>query len=291
MASATDRQPCVIDLAERPRMPAGSAIRVTAAWEDLPRVGRGYLLEHEARRLQVPEGFFREAVARGDRFGRGVWVLAEDPSPRGLLDMLEGLRAHEAEYVFTYDQAGDGRVAMMAASLGVPVRLAFAEDWAPAVLRSLLDYYLHCPVLEVPIEPFHSLSSAMAGEPGTLWDFFDEGIGRCFYVDGQERVSLSARWATRGEFFGTIDTPWRQMRATPLWRRVAGLRREVFLSQTACAFCRHWSCCAGFWRTAVQGEALCGLWTELMDALAAAYAVRDEAGGSHDAEHPDYDLL
>ena len=220
----------------------------------------------------MPQSQFAEDAASLASYGRRLTVLVEDPSPRALLAMHDALRLYADGCMFVPATASDGVLPLMAGSLQIPVRLAFSEDWTWSVLEELLDYFLHSQTLQTPIEPFYSLASARAGrdEAGT-WQIFHEVLGRDYFIDAQRRVSLSARWVQRGEFFGTPGDAPDVFRSSALWTELDGLAERVFTEQAPCAFCPHYPYCAGFWTTTTQPDTSCETWHQAMDCVAAAH--------------------
>lgn len=69
------------------------------------------------------------------------------------------------------------RALRLAASLGLPVRLLPGQPSAEALeeLEAALAFYLHDPMVEAPIEFFHSALAWMRGAPaGSLWSVLEE---------------------------------------------------------------------------------------------------------------------
>lgn len=69
------------------------------------------------------------------------------------------------------------RALRLAASLGLPVRLLLGQPPAEALeeLEAALAFYLHDPMVEAPIEFFHSALAWMRGAPtGSLWSVLEE---------------------------------------------------------------------------------------------------------------------
>ena len=78
----------------------------------------------------------------------------------------------------------------LGASLGVPVRLLPGQPSIEAVneLAAALDFYLHYPIVEAPIEFFHSALAWMRGtQTGSLWSIVEEdpAIFRHYHSNGQ----------------------------------------------------------------------------------------------------------
>ncbi len=66
----------------------------------------------------------------------------------------------------------------LAVSLSIPVRLLPGQPHAALLseLGDALDFYLRDPMVEVPVEPFHSLLAVcFESESGTLWEFLEQG--------------------------------------------------------------------------------------------------------------------
>lgn len=275
----------VVALEECPHPSLPGEMKVTTAWLDLPRLTEGRLRREEKRHAIVPERRFAEEPARYGRFRKSLTVVAQEATPKKLLGMANDLRRYAGDYLFTPSTIGDGTMAIMAASLDVPVRLAFSEDWPEDMLGSVLEYFLTSPTLNVPIEPFYSLAGSIGRQREvTLWQLFDEVLGRNYFVDSRGRVSLSARWADRGAFFGDAGDGGNGFAGSELWTDLNGLKQRLFTSQAPCAFCEHYPWCAGFWTTTRQADEACAMWRRLMDRLLAAYR-QQKAGPREGREH------
>jgi hypothetical protein len=86
----------------------------------------------------------------------------------------------------------------LAASLGLPVRLLPGQPSAETCqeLAEALAFYLHDPMVEAPIEFFHSALASMRGsQTGSLWIVFEEdpAIFRRYDSNGQPELSRTAR--------------------------------------------------------------------------------------------------
>jgi hypothetical protein len=242
---------------------------------------RGDVRLGEGRHIFATEQHFQDSPDEYTRFRKCITVDAEAPTPRLLLTLAPSLRQQAAEYRFAPASVGDGIVPIMAASLGVPVRLAYSEEWTEEILSELLDYFLYSPTLDVPIEPFFSLAAAIGQQDRvTLWELFDEVVGQHYFVDAEGRLSLSRRWADRGMWFGEVSKGTDRFETSQLWSSLAELRQRVFAMQTPCAFCEHYPYCEAFWMTAERSEETCRLWRGLMDRMAAAFRQETASRGA-----------
>lgn len=147
----------------------------------------------------------------------------------------------------------------LAASLGMPVRLLPGQP-SLAVLAELaeaLAFYLHDPMVETPIEPFHSLFAAMHGaETGTLWMSLEEdpAVFVRYGDDGQPRFPRSSDRA-----------PDESALATFVERHLAGLIAE----DAECAECPWQQECAGYFKWPDRAYSCTGV-RELFATIAAA---------------------
>lgn len=271
----------VITVDEYPTECGPHAVQIRSETLDWARLARGDLRPHEGRHVFVPQSRFQDRAEEYARYRKCVTVEAEAPTPRTLLAMVENLRQYAAEYRFTPEDMGDGTIAIMAASLRVPVRLAYSAHWSEEVLSELLDYFLHSPTLDVPIEPFFSLAGAIGQQNKvTLWELFDEVVGQHYFVDTQRQVSLSRRWADRDMWFGDATESTHGFETSELWNTLEELRQRVFSMQTPCAFCEHYPYCEAFWMTAEHADESCRVWRGLMDRMVAAFRDQTAGGGA-----------
>ena len=81
----------------------------------------------------------------------------------------------------------------LAASLRLPVRVIPGQP-TPEVLAELmeaLEFYLHEPVVEMPVEFFHSLLAAKCGvDEGSLWMILEEDPAAFLHYDAEGRPQL-----------------------------------------------------------------------------------------------------
>lgn len=210
--------------------------------------------------------------------GPAVTVTATEPAPR-VADVL-ARRPRGLVYVFTPASIGDGAPAIEASLAGAPVRLSPEASWPDGVLERLADHFLHAEGLEVPVEPFATVTRAIArGKGPDLWHAWHEMPGRDFFVDRESRVSLSARWAAQGRFFGTLDDDPDDYETSDLWREVASWRERVFTEMGVCSTCEHFPACGGFWLADGSDASVCAGWQRALALLVAAWrAHRDELG-------------
>ncbi len=150
------------------------------------------------------------------------------------------------------------------ASLGYPVMLNAAEA-ANSVddLTQALWHYLNNALLNVAIEPFHSIMRRFLGKAThTLWYILGETVGRNVYVGEAGEVSLAQRWISAEMRFGTLSDAWKNLTETELYRRLARIRDDVSESALACVSCPHRDICGGYLR-AVNPERSCEAWQKV----------------------------
>ena len=150
------------------------------------------------------------------------------------------------------------------ASLGYPVMLSvFGAGSRVDELTRALSYYLNNPLLNTPIEPFHSIMSRFLGNgPYTLWNLFGEVVGRNVYVGEGCEVSLSQRWISAGLCFGTLCDTWKKLSESELYLRLVRIRDGVSESAPLCLSCPHKDVCGGFLCAANAGWS-CDSWQKL----------------------------
>ena len=293
MSDELKNSPFVVTIRNPQNMPIPCDVRVIRKSLDWPHFTNGAPGEQNTWQIIVRENLFTEKPDWFAPYQERLLLVAQDPSPRKLLAMLDDLRRYAGHYQFTPETIGDTTTAIMAASLNVPVHLAFSEEWPAEILNELLDYFLRSLALQVPIEPFYFLATALGQQhQGNLWEYYQEVLGRNFFIDQRKRITLSSRWADREMFFGSLDQKGKDLNESRLWADLQGLDKQLFISQSPCAFCEHYKYCAGFWRTTGQAEATCGIWRGLMDRLANAskeHTVEQEE--RCDAEHTADDTL
>ena len=162
---------------------------------------------------------------------------------------------------------------------GVPARLADLDLWPGPDLAAALDFYITCPTLESPVEPWHSLAQAVSGGwPCDLWHAEEAVVGRNIYISVQGLATLSARFDRRERWFGAGGEGLEGWRGSALWRELEGYRRALFRTRAECAFCAAFPWCGGFWvAPGLEDHERCEVWRGLMAHLA---KMAREAGAS-----------
>ena len=120
-----------------------------------------------------------------------VWALASQGSDRTPLDVLLADPAVEFSALYRLVDVrmvrpvrvtipalpGLLKAVRLAASLQLPIRLLPGQPDSEVLseLSSALRFYLHDPMVEAPIEFFHTLLGAFRGmDPGTLWSALEQ---------------------------------------------------------------------------------------------------------------------
>jgi hypothetical protein len=98
-------------------------------------------------------------------------------------------------------------------------------------------------------------------------------------VDGEGRVSLSARFAAQGRHFGRVGDPPEAFAASQLWRELESLHRRIFVELAPCATCRHYPFCQGTFVDPSSTRPECGPWKATLDHLADTLGAQLRAGG------------
>lgn len=155
-------------------------------------------------------------------------------------------------------------------SLGFRVHVdAAAQTVAEDQLKKALDFYLHNPLLSVPIEPFHTLLLTICRRLSykhNLWHIVMENAETDFYVDDSGAVTLSKRWSARGRSYGYISQPWDEIVNSELHRELLSFQSEMFRSQKPCIFCSHFGLCGGFLR-ALDEQWPCDVWQQVFQTM------------------------
>ncbi len=260
--------PITVTLEDYPGLPAPSALTVECAFADVPNLARGFSPE-QLRRKQVAEDRLEELASLLDPGAGETAAVARSATPKELLSRLEILRTTRATLVVRPLGAGTVDVVVAALSLGVPVELRPDADWDEATLLAIAEYFLHSPALSTGLSPLLGVVEFASGSQRTdLWELEGERLGRNFHVDGDGRVSLSARWAEKGAFFGRVGDPLDRLQQSEPWRWLESLHRRVFVETARCATCRHYLFCKGFFLSPASPEPACGAWRACLDRVA-----------------------
>jgi hypothetical protein len=92
----------------------------------------------------------------------------------------------------------------LAAALRLPVRVLPGQPAAEmlAELNEALELYLHGPMVEAPVEFFHSLLATMSGaDTGSLWMILEEDPAEFLHYDASGRAKLP-----RSDALGWVET-------------------------------------------------------------------------------------
>lgn len=112
---------------------------------------------------------------------------------------------------------GFSKAAKLAAALRLPIRLLPGQPATDvlAELQELLEVYLHEPMVEAPVEFFHSLLASMSGaETGSLWNILEEDPAefRSYDAEGRARLPSSAGFvATETSFERFVEEHFKSL--------------------------------------------------------------------------------
>jgi hypothetical protein len=120
-------------------------------------------------------------------------VLSEPASEFSDLYRLVDVRVSHDVRVTIPAAPGFLKAIKLAASLRLPVRILPGQP-NPEVLAELmeaLEFYLHEPMVEMPVEFFHSLLAAKCGvDQGSLWMILEEDPAAYLHYDAEGRPQL-----------------------------------------------------------------------------------------------------
>ena len=88
---------------------------------------------------------------------------------------------------------GLAKAVRLAAALRLPVRVLPGQPTAEVLneLRDALEFYLHEPMVEAPVEFFHSLLASLSGgDAGSLWMILEEDPAGFLYHDANGHARL-----------------------------------------------------------------------------------------------------
>jgi hypothetical protein len=194
---------------------------------------------------------------------REAWALAAQNVSDVPLDVI--LAAPAAEFSDLYclvevSAARDVRVSMpavpgflkavrLAASLGLPIRLFASQPSAETIaeIAAALDFYLHDPVVEAPVEFFHAVLAWMLGAPtASLWRIVEEdpAVFRHYDAGGRFRGPRAVQTSRQ-------ETSAPDFVQAHLARLVAG--------GAECATCRWQPVCQGYFKWPYPGYSCQGV--------------------------------
>ncbi|MBF0106725.1 MAG: hypothetical protein HQM16_15540 [Deltaproteobacteria bacterium] len=157
-----------------------------------------------------------------------------------------------------------------ATGLNFPVHIvAETSSDKNRVLKKVLEFYLHNPLLTVPIEPLHTLIQTTARGAGfNLWDTELENWKSDFFVSDRLRVSLSGRWLDQKKSYGDTTDTWKKITASKLYQHHANYKQNLFKQKSPCVFCPHLAPCGAYLR-ALKPDKPCEHWKETFKKLEA----------------------
>ena len=138
---------------------------------------------------------------------------------------------------------------------GVAVVLLRPKQWASADLRDIARFFLTCPDLEVPVEPFFSLVSSLSprGEPWSLVKFYEESpLGQ---IVGDVEVDD-----------GCSDSAVRlESEATDALPREGKRPFAYRFPRDNCFICPAFKSCRGYWFREPVAQSHCYVWRAIVD--------------------------
>ena len=133
---------------------------------------------------------------------------------------------------------GFSKAAKLAAALRLPIRLLPNQPTAEVLteLHEFLEVYLHEPMVEAPVEFFHSLLATMSGaETGSLWEILEQDPAEFRSYDAEGRVMLP-----RSTLFASTETSFERFVEDHLKRLVD--------QGAECATCPWQQPCSGYFK-------------------------------------------
>jgi hypothetical protein len=137
----------------------------------------------------------------------------------------------------------------------------------PKLFEEAVDFYLHNPLLNTPIEPFHAILFSMAHHRAlTLWEIEGEDPKRNCYISEKGEISLGKRWIDQSFTYGTIDDMWDQLNDSKLLSNLVSFKSDLFRQKNDCIFCSQFEPCGGFLR-AIDKDWPCEPWQRVFSIL------------------------
>jgi hypothetical protein len=134
-------------------------------------------------------------------------------------------------------------------------------------IESTADFYLHNPLLTIPIEPFHTLLCTLnRSKCYNLWDIESENVRSNFFVTEAGDVSLSKRWHMNDLNYCKITNSWDELIRSELFRKLSSFKSELFRRKDYCIFCGHFDLCGGFLK-AIDSDRICESWQRVFFTL------------------------
>lgn len=133
------------------------------------------------------------AAAQGDGDVSLDVVLADPQAEFAQLYRLVDVRATRDVRVTIPATPGFLKAVRLAASLGLPIRVLPGQPSVETVaqLNEAAEFYLGDPMVQAPLEPFHSLLAGMRGAAsGTLWTILEDDPAIFAHHDTSSRTIL-----------------------------------------------------------------------------------------------------
>ena len=166
---------------------------------------------------------------------------------------------------------GFSKAVKVAASLKLFVKLEIGQP-DPSLIEEMhrvLNFYVHHPLVALPIEYFHSTFIAMhQSAQSSLWDVQEENPAAFRYVteDGKETIG---RRAGSGRTISNLET------------FVAELQRSVLNERDECYECGYFKNCGGYFKWPSRGYRCDGVKTLFSTLGAAAQEMREDIAVMH----------
>lgn len=183
-------------------------------------------------------------------------------------DTIKPLRDTQPVFVVKLDDDTLRNINFLS-SLNVMVHIDISSpDASENALMQVLDFYLHNPLLSVPIEPLHSMLRTINRKQGiTLWATEHEHLKNNFYVCDSGEITLSKRWNDNKLNYGTIEDSFDDIENSKLYQKLLSFKADLFRNSNPCIFCDHFGPCVGFFK-AIEPEKSCEAWKTVFKTLA-----------------------
>jgi len=241
------------------------SVRLDAESKDIPNLKKIY--DKRLLNFEIINGSYNDFSMPESLEGMRVRIHIAGSDLSGIGAHVNSLKSIQPLFVVSPDRDAVRKMNFLTA-FNFPVRIDTSippetED----SLEKALDFYLHNPLLTVPVEPFHTLLQTLSRSQGfNLWDIEMEKVNVNFFISKSGKITLSSRWDDKGLYYGGADDSWDEIINSEAFRTLSFFKKMLFQKQSPCIFCPHFNPCEGFLK-AVDPDWPCDAWKKVFSTL------------------------
>ncbi len=119
-----------------------------------------------------------------------------------------------------------------------------AKEWEEVAKEIILN-----PHIVHRVEPLFSMTYYLYQKQraeiskATLWKVIGEEVEKNLYIDEDENITLSKRWANKGKYFASLDDKSIKIKEGEFYKKLQTYEQNLFFTNMECSMCEYYGYC------------------------------------------------